>query len=138
MIQSLVNIQLDGLKKGLKPIQVPVETIASFIPKYLICLGVFPESTEIDISYTKNQVQFSAFMQPVEGQVGSKMQTDYCRAIQRLYNKNALSITKMTDLAVYGDINEKMQFTDEFRAAYDVNSWVSTLKDSLMPQSSTE
>ena len=52
MIQSMVNIQFEQLKKMFKEIPANINTLLNFMPKELACLGF--KVTDLDISFKKS------------------------------------------------------------------------------------
>lgn len=59
MIQSVINIQLENLKKEFKEFPLRISDLLSKNPKELQCLGF--NIADLDISFKKSQVQLSAF-----------------------------------------------------------------------------
>lgn len=64
MIQSLVNIQLEQVKKMLTEIPINVGTLLNKLPQELQCLGF--TVSDFDISFKKSQCQVSAYFKDVE------------------------------------------------------------------------
>ena len=87
MIQSVVNIQLDNLKKKFKPIVKPMNNLAQELPKWLVCYGIVPESTEVDIQYKKSQVQLSVYSTP---NTNSEQQRRACKILNTSFMKKVV------------------------------------------------
>jgi hypothetical protein len=64
MIQSLVNIQLEQVKKMFKNMPGKLNTLLKRIPKQTHCFGF--NFTDIDLSYKKSQMQWTAYHTPVD------------------------------------------------------------------------
>lgn len=62
MIQSMVNIQLEQIKKMFKEFPGRIRTLLKKFPPELKCFGF--EVTDLDISYKKSQVQISSYQKP--------------------------------------------------------------------------
>ena len=59
MIQSVINIQLENLKKEFKEFPFHLSDIIAKNPKELQCLGF--NIADLDVTFKKSQVQFSAY-----------------------------------------------------------------------------
>ncbi len=63
MIQSMVNIQFEQLKKMFKEIPGRINTILKLMPKEFACLGF--EVTDLDLAFKKSQMLVSLYHQQV-------------------------------------------------------------------------
>lgn len=62
MIQSMVNIQFEQLKKMFKEIPFSLNVaVLSLMPKELACLGI--RVTDADIAFAKSRIMLSLFHQ---------------------------------------------------------------------------
>jgi len=64
MIQSMANIQFEALRKMFMEYPIKIGDLLSKNPKELQCLGF--NIADVDISFKKSQVQFSAFYKDME------------------------------------------------------------------------
>ena len=64
MIQSMVNIQFEQLKKMFKEIPGRMNTILKLMPQEFACLGF--KVTDLDLAFKKSQMLLSFYHQPVE------------------------------------------------------------------------
>ena len=64
MIQSMVNIQFEQVKKQFKEQEFKLGDIINKNPRELQCFGFYV--SDLDLSFKKSQAQFSLFYKPVE------------------------------------------------------------------------
>lgn len=84
MIQSVVNIQLENLKKEFKEFPFHLSDILSKNPKELQCLGF--NIADLDISFKKSQVQFSAYYKDTK-HMNKKLCEDFLAELRESPNK---------------------------------------------------
>ena len=64
LIQSMVNIQLDGLKKNFKEVPIKAKSLLKRFPKELQCYGL--KISDLDLSFKKSLLQLTAYQTPAE------------------------------------------------------------------------
>jgi len=87
MIQSMVNIQLEQVKKVFKEIPAKVGSIVSKMPKELQCFGF--KISDLDLSFKKSQLQFTAYQKEV-----SEPDEQYCDNFYRILNDSNEEVLK--------------------------------------------
>lgn len=63
MLQSMANLQLEGMKKMFKEFPVQIGDIVKKNPPQIACLGV--NLSDLDISFKKSMAQFTAYFKDV-------------------------------------------------------------------------
>ena len=84
MIQSVINIQLENLKKEFKEFPFYLSDLLSKNPKELQCRGF--NIADLDISFKKSQVQFSAYYKETKYQ-NKKLCDDFLAELRESPNK---------------------------------------------------
>ena len=110
MIQSMVNIQLEQVKKMFKEIPGKVNTVLKRFPPELRCFGF--EVSDLDVAYKKSQVQISAYQHAYDYEQ-SEADKEMCEQFHEELNSHPEKILETIQGGDNSPINKSIKaFTD--------------------------
>lgn len=108
MIQSMVNIQLEQVKKMFKEMPGRVNTVLKRFPPELRCFGF--EVSDMDMAYKKSQVQISVYQHDYEL---SEEDAEMCEQFQEELNQHPEKIMETIKGGDNSPLNKSMKaFTE--------------------------